>query len=363
MPRLATCLSSRGAGSGRGVEGSGRGRHRRSAAVLDAAGTLNTLAPRGAGWAMPRIDSIAHSYVTRRGDPVAAAVGMGLLRAGVAPSSTWQAAKGDALEFVRSAITQFIERHGGPSIRDTFRLHTLLTGSLNDYSQSDREITAAQLYLSVEPFEAGYVVLGPAVRLLEEVHPRLPATFLHLLLGALNRWIRVYDHRDAREQVERLREWYSTDPDCETVDLPDVEASVPLCLREQPLRPRELRGLLSSLSPETRDWTLQALELERLSRRRARPRLSQQMEEALGDSNPPLPSLLVVFTPGDNIEACFDEEAQSMMEVPPEPNLIIPFDGTNSVEIRRGFGVLETACETLAAAAALIRSLPGSGGK
>jgi hypothetical protein len=49
-----------------------------------------------------------------------------------------------------------------------------------------------------------------------------------------------------------------------------------------------------------------------------------------------------------------------MMEVPPEPNLIIPVDGTNPMEIRRAFRVLKTACLTLAKTAELIATLPGS---
>jgi hypothetical protein len=80
----------------------------------------------------------------------------------------------------------------------------------------------------------------------------------------------------------------------------------------------------------------------------------------LGDCNPPLPSLLAVLTPGDDIEACFDAEAQSMMEVPPEPNLVIPVDASNPADIRRGFGILATLCDTLSAAGELIRLLPGN---
>ena len=311
---------------------------------------------------MPRIDGIAGSHLTWQGDRVAATVGAGLIRAGIARASNWRAAKNDAIGFVRSEIEAFIGQHGSASIRETFRLHTVLTGSLNDFSSNDREIEAARLYLTVEPSEAGYVELGPTLRLLEDEHPRLPATFLPLFLGALNRWIRVYDYRDAREHVERLRDWYSADPDCESVDLPDVEASVPACLSERPLRPGELRALLPSLSAEVQGWTRRAVELERLSRRRTRPSLSEQLQDSVGDCNPPLPSLLAVFTPGDNIEACFDAEAQSMMEVPPEPNLVIPVDATNPAGIRRGFGILATVCDTLSAAAELMKMLPGNSG-
>jgi len=329
-------------------------------AVLDAAGAVTPLAPAANGWAMPRLDGVAHTYSARSGDRTAAAIGVGLLRAGIAPASAWSAALGDPHAFVTAAIRNFVEQNGGSSIRKAFRLQLLLTGTLNECAQSGVEIAANRLYLSVEPSEAGYFVMGPTVRALEQEHPRLPATFYNLVAGGVNRWVRAYDYRDAREHVESLREWYSADPECEGAEVPDVEASVPASMREHPLRPGELRTLLPSLTPIARDWIRRAMEIDRISRLRPRPRLSEEMEQELGDSNPPLPSLLVVFTPGDNIEACFDVEAQSMMEVPPEPNLIIPVDGTSPIDIRRSFRVLETACLTLAKTAELIAGLPGS---
>ena len=42
-------------------------------------------------------------------------------------------------------------------------------------------------------------------RLLEKLHPRLPTTFLHLFLGALNRRVRVYDYDDALYRVAGRR--------------------------------------------------------------------------------------------------------------------------------------------------------------
>jgi hypothetical protein len=195
---------------------------------------------------MPRIAGIAGTHLAWQGDRVAAVVGAGLIRAGIAQASSWPDAKNGTIAFVRSEIEAFIGRRGGASIRETFRLHTLLTGSLNDLSSNDREVDAARPYLTVEPSEAGYVELGHAVKLLEGEHPRRPATLLHLFLGALNRWIRVYDYRDAREHIERLPDWYSADPDSESVDLPDVEASVPACLGERPHSRRRLRALLPS---------------------------------------------------------------------------------------------------------------------
>ena len=113
-------------------------------------------------------------------------------------------------------------------IREQFSLDVLLSTSLDRYLVGDaKSDDVSRVFLAVEPDSAGYVILGPTLRLLESVHPRLPATFLYLFLGALNRWVRVYDHRDALDRVERLRDWYESDPEGGDVELPDIDRCLP----------------------------------------------------------------------------------------------------------------------------------------
>jgi hypothetical protein len=80
----------------------------------------------------------------------------------------------------------------------------------------------------IEPESAGYVVLGRTLRMLETIYPRLPVTFAHTLIGSLNRWVRVYDWRDALERVTGSGSGYEVDPP-ETageVQLPDIKSSI-----------------------------------------------------------------------------------------------------------------------------------------
>ena len=70
--------------------------------------------------------------------------------------------------------------------------------------------------------------------------------------------------------------------------------------------------------------------------------------------------ILALFAEADGIEACFTEEADGMLEVTPEPNLIIPFDPTHTVTVRDAFHVFGVACETIAAAGRLIDLMPGN---
>lgn len=309
---------------------------------------------------MPRLDGVAACHKVWRGDRVAAAIGHGMLRSGIATDETWALAEKDPFKFIQISMNSFIDAHGGASIREGFRLNLTLGGTLNEYSMGEREVGAAELFLTVDPVESGYLVLGPTLRILEQQHPRLPATFFHLLSSAVNRWVRVYDYRDALDHVERLLDWYSSDPDSGEVEVPDVDGSIPAAIRRKPLSTKALRRLLPSIAGETREWMERALETQWLSLRQNHPALTDAMQDDLGDCNAPLPSLLVVFSTGDNIEACFDAEAESMMEVSPEPNLIIPLDATDPDHMHGAFNVLGNACETLAAASKLMAILPDS---
>ncbi|MGB9487557.1 MAG: hypothetical protein WCD04_15775, partial [Terriglobia bacterium] len=67
-----------------------------------------------------------------------------------------------------------------------------------------------------------------------------------------------------------------------------------------------------------------------------------------------------VFAEADQISASFDEEAEGMMEVTPEPNLIIPFDPTDMESVQRTFHMFAVACETTAAASKVIDLMPGN---
>ena len=49
-----------------------------------------------------------------------------------------------------------------------------------------------------------------------------------------------------------------------------------------------------------------------------------------------------------------------MLEVTPEPNLIIPFDPTDVDNVRVAFRVLGVACDAIAAASKLIDLMPGN---
>jgi len=238
----------------------------------------------------------------------------------------------------------------------------VITNSPSEWAERD-ETRPNQLFLIVEPSEAtcGCANFGPTLQLLENVHPQLPATFFHLFVGALNRWTRIYDHRDAEERAETLREWAAQEPDADQYEIPDVAGSIPPCMRQAVLENSALAHVKDRINDSTARKLVDAvLALDGVSRGVERPELDDDVGEQLSDCNPPLPCLLAVFADGDAISGCFDEEAQGMMEVEPEPNIIIPFDPTNAESVHRTFNIFGVACQTIAAASRLIDLMPGN---
>ncbi len=173
----------------------------------------------------------------------------------------------------------------------------MISNSPSDWAERD-ETRANQLFLIVEPSEAtcGCAAFGPTLKLLESVHPQLPATFFHLFVGALNRWTRVYDYRDAEERAETLQEWAAQEPDTDQYQLPDVEGSIPPCMRQSAMDEGELARLKDRINdPLAMKLVDAAIALDHLSTQAEHPELDEDTGQQLSDCNPPLPCLLAVF--------------------------------------------------------------------
>jgi hypothetical protein len=285
-----------------------------------------------------------------------------LLKLDIAIPADWKRAEHDPTSFIRLTLDRWIRMRGGPAIRHHFLLSAVISNSPCNWTEHD-EAKPNQLFLIVEPSEAtcGCASFGPTLQLLESVHPQLPATFFYLFVGALNRWLRVYDYRDAEERAEMLREWAAQEPDAGDYELPDVAGSVPPCMRQAALENGELAHMKDRINDSTARKLVDAvIALDGVSRGAERPELDNDVGEQLSDCNPPLPRLLAVFADGDAIAGCFDEEAQGMMEVEPEPNIIIPFDPTDTENVQRTFHTFGVACLTIAAASRLIDLMPGN---
>jgi hypothetical protein len=163
--------------------------------------------PPGAGFTIPSLEFVDREpvpaeYRIIQGERAAAQLALNLLEAGVLSGEDWGASQGDPLTFLHQGLERWLDSNGREQIRQQFFIDVVLSTSLDRFSYRSEpcEENLATVFLTIEPDSAGYVVLGPTLHRLDQVHPRLPATFLHLFLGALNRWIRVYDYRDALDR-------------------------------------------------------------------------------------------------------------------------------------------------------------------
>ena len=311
------------------------------------------------GWGLVSLVGAPAQYRVMHGDRVAARIGANLLRAGVAPAETWVTAKRDPFDFLRLALERWVAESGGGVLSENFNM--TLTLSSNADAFSSEEVDDGYAYLIADPSQSGYLVMGPALRALEQEHPRLPATFYLLFIGAINRWARVFDYQDALERNEMLRDWYEGDSDAENIELPDIESMIPTSLRKKELSTRGLRQLMSRIgSQDVRGWLEGVLALHEESNRCTAPDLDASIRDQFYDSNPPLPVLLTVFEKHDGIEGAFDDEAQGMMEVSPEPNFILPLRTDDVDQMRDAFSTLRCFCRTLALASELMKQLPGN---
>jgi hypothetical protein len=320
------------------------------------------LMAKGTGLLLPRLTGVPLIHRVVADDRLAVMLAKSLVELDIAAPGDWKRAEYDPTSFTRLTLERWIKAYGGPAIRRRFLLVATISDTPCEWTDRD-ESKPNQLFLIVEPSEAscGCVTFGPTLELLEKVHPQLPATFFNLFVGALNCWTRVYDHRDAEERAEMLREWAAQEADADQYEIPDVQGSIPACMRQTALDEAELAHLEDSISdpPATR-LLKAALSLERLSALAKRPELGDDIGQQLSDCNPPLPCLLAIFAEADSVSAAFDDEAQGMLEVTPEPNLIIPFDPDNTESVRNAFQVFGVACETIAAASRLIDLMPGN---
>jgi len=314
----------------------------------------------GAHLLLPSLDCVPLEYHFHAGECAAIRLAQALLELDIAESSDWRRVRRDPTDYVQATLNRWIDLHGGKALRRRFCLRLMLSEVVDEYTDAgESDPDGRRLYLFLHPESAAFVVAGPTLELMAQEHPRLPATFYHLFTGALNRWVRTYDYRDAEDRVQMLREWAEGEE--EQYEIADVAASMPASMKQKLLSLRSLRRLAAQARGETSKALIAAaLELERTSESVRRPEFTDDMREQLMDTNSPLPAALVVFAENDSIEAQFEDESQSWGEAASEPNLILPLSAFDLKSIRSAFHTLAVVCRTLAAASRLIDLMPGN---
>ena len=326
----------------------------------DQRATAADLMPTGNGLLIPRLDGVPFKHRFRAGDRAAIRLSQTLLELNIADPNDWQRVNRDPTDFLEATLKRWVDLHGAQTIRRRFCLNLTLSSVLDEYfDEGEADPDGRRLYLILHPTSAAYVVVRPTLDLLEREHPRLPVTFYHVFVRALRKWAGVYDYQDAEDHAEMLREWAAREE--EEYEIADVAASTPTCMKESPLGSVHLRNLSKRVNEsKARAIIKTTLELQRVSEKAKRPPFTDEMGEQLADSNPALPSVLVVFSESDAIEAHFDDESQNMAEASPEPNLIIPLNAFDRTSVKMAFTTIAVVCETMQAATRLIDLMPGN---
>jgi hypothetical protein len=314
----------------------------------------------GSHFGFPHLDRIPGEHRFHTGERASIQLARTLLELDMADPEDWRRVRRDPTAYAEATLQRWIDLHGGRTIRRRFNLRVTLSELVDEYAEAaQQDPDGRQLYFTLHPDSAAFVVSGPTLEMLEREHAHLPASFYQMFTGALSKWTRIYDHRDAEDYVEMLREWAEGEE--EQYEIGDVAAAVPACLKREPLSLERVRRLaVQARGSEVRAVITAALDLHRASQRAKRPELTDETGEQLVDCNPPLPSALVVFAENDLVEAQFDEESQSMTECAPEPNLIIPLNAFDQGSVLAAFTTLAVVCETLASACRLIDLMPGN---
>jgi hypothetical protein len=309
-----------------------------------AAARITTLAP-AFGQAMPSLDGVRDAYSHEFRAELLYDLCAALVRDGLGSPATWRKSSESAVVFAQHSIMSAIGEQRWNLLRRNVEYH-LQVSDVAHRNGDDAPLENGQLFVTVECGGSGYLKIGPAVQALEEEAAGLGAAFYWILTFSLYRVMRIYNHSDAMEYEERLREMADNEDETSKgqYEFPEVERALPDCIRETPTGDRgwtlEARRLLGKhRSGKYRSWIERLRRIQQLSRLRLKQSCCRFEED--GYDSPPLPSLLVAFKDHDAITACFDEEGRYMLEGSCEPAVGIMFCPRKTEERRRALLVLE----------------------
>lgn len=329
-------------------------------------GTVRAYSPwliaRGHSLEVPRLDLVPLNHCSFGSDAAAARFARVLIELGIADPADWKRPNAEATRFLQRTLDRFIREHGEQEIDGAFELSVTLSTDPHEWYESEDEPDGSQMFLYFEAHSCGFVNLGTALALCEKAHPRLPVTFARLFLHSVGSCFRIYDDRDAEEHISFLEESYDPTEDAEALSaLPDRGSILPECMKARPLGPRQLKLLLSALVPNNPVARLlnAALALRTVANGVQLPPIPDAVREVFCDCNPPVPVLLAIYRVGDAIEASFDDERKTMLELTPEPWPLVPFNGTDPESTLQAFRCLGGALDILAAARRVLNLVPG----
>jgi hypothetical protein len=288
---------------------------------------------------LPVLDSIPTAYSHEFHAELVYDLCAALVREGLGKPETWQKCGENAQAFAQTVIADSIGEERWSLLKRNVEYH-LTISDVAERDGDDAFLENGRLALTIECNGAGFLKIGPMLDALEKEEEGLGAAFYWTLTYALYRVMRIYNHDDAFEYEEHMREYAEEDEENRgQYEFPEVEKALPDCIRRTLKRDHrtaftEARGLLSKhMSGRYGSWIKRLRKIQLLSR--IPLRTDQRFRDDGGYDSIPLPSLVVAFKEHDAIVACFDEEGQYMLEGSSEPTLGVIFSPQKQEEVRR----------------------------
>jgi len=262
-----------------------------------------------------------------------------LVREGLGTPEAWHKCGEDPLVFAQRSMMAAIGEDRWNLLQRNVEYH-LQISDIADEDGYTKPLGNGLLALTIECSGSGFLKIGPAIEALERECKGLGAAFYWTLTYALYPIMRLYNHDDAFQYEERMREYAEAEDEGqkEQYEFPDVQKALPECVRETlPHDSRtsslQARRLLTQHRGGTyRSWLEHLRRIQQLSRLRLR--VPQEFPIDGNYDSAPLPALLVAFKEQDAVIACFDEESQYMLEGSAEPTLAVLFSPTKPEEVR-----------------------------
>jgi len=289
--------------------------------------------------ALPALDTVPAAYSHELRAELLYDLCAAMVREGLAGPELWQKCEGSSVVFAQRAIVEAIGEKRWNLLQRNVEYHL----SVSDVAERDGEETLlgrGRLAVTIECGSAGYLKIGPVITALEEEAAGLGAAFYWTLTYALYRVMRLYNHDDALQYEERMKEYSEDDEENRNqYEFPEVEKALPECIRstltseDRRAFLRHARHLLAEhRSRRFGSWIERLRIIDRLSR--IKLPVDAAFREYGGYDSMPLPSLVVAFKDHDAIVACFDEESQYMLEGSAEPTLGVTFSPHKPEEVR-----------------------------
>jgi hypothetical protein len=195
-----------------------------------------------------------------------------LVREGLGKPETWQKCGENAQAFAQTVIADSIGEERWSLLKRNVEYH-LTISEVAERDGDDAFLENGRLALTIECNGAGFLKIGPVIDALEKEEEGLGAAFYWNLTYALYRVMRIYNHDDAFEYEERMREYAEEDEENRSqYEFPEVEKALPECIQKTLKRDHrttitEARRLLSKhMSGRYGSWIKRLSKIQLLSR-------------------------------------------------------------------------------------------------